>query len=125
MDATNLRDRQQEYVKLGHDLDAYAVKHKRELGSAKKAALVPSPGRELYATTLACMAKIDQYRAISKLALDMFPFNAFVGSIKAMEAERTGVARPPGEREAFDTEHDVQATGAPWDEPGGAPSVPT
>jgi hypothetical protein len=94
VDAASLRDRQQEYVKLGHDLDSYAVKHKRELATAKKAALVPSPGREVYATTLACMAKIDQYRALSKLALDMFPFNEFVGSIKAMEAERTGATRP-------------------------------
>ncbi len=84
--------RGQAVVELGYQLDAYAVEHGGELRAHGGAALVPGPGKELFATAMACMAKVAQFRAMSRLALGAFPFDQLSDAAAQMNAERSGKA---------------------------------
>ncbi len=85
-------ERGQAVVELGHQLDAYAVEHAGELRAHGGAALVPGSGKELFATAMACMAKVAQFRAMSRLALGAFPFDQLGVAAAHMDAERSGHA---------------------------------
>jgi len=88
-----LKKRQQEMVQLGGKLDAYAVEHKKDLKQKNQAHLVPGENKELYTTMMAALAKVEQYRSISGMALGTFPYNEFLRTITKLQHERNG-ARP-------------------------------
>ncbi|HEY4241887.1 MAG TPA: hypothetical protein VGM88_18830 [Kofleriaceae bacterium] len=93
---SSLRDREQDVVSFGHELDSYAIEHRTPLQGNGETDLVPPPGGERYATALACVAKIEKYRSVSKLALQAFDFNDMINVTRAMDAER-GRVRTPAE----------------------------
>jgi len=90
----SLRDREQEMVKFGHELDAYAVENKSDLHKRHADGLAPGPGKEIYATAMASVAKIEKYRALSKLSLHTFPYDQFVETIHVLARERAGIVMP-------------------------------
>jgi hypothetical protein len=91
---SSMQRRERQFADFGHDLDAYAVEHQDGLKKQQASHLVPGPGREIYATALAVVAKIEKYRSTSKLALGMFKFNDFVTGVNVEGQERSGHARP-------------------------------
>jgi hypothetical protein len=95
LDDASMRRRERQFVDFGHELDAYAVEHRDGLQKQHAGHLVPGQGREIYATAMACMAKIEKYRSTSSLALGMFKFNDFVSAIRVEAQERSGHAEPP------------------------------
>jgi hypothetical protein len=91
----DLAQRQQDYVNMGHELDRYAVEHSSKLRAQGAGALVPRSGHELHATTMAVLAKVEQYRALSTLALGSFDYDSFVARAHSQQFERERVVAPP------------------------------
>ncbi|MBV8761815.1 MAG: hypothetical protein JO257_31255 [Deltaproteobacteria bacterium] len=90
----SMRDREQDMLATGRDLDSYALEHRDELAKQHAEGLVPGHGKEIYATALACVAKVEKYQAMSKLALKMFPYNEFIAGISKDARERANHVRP-------------------------------
>ncbi|MGN6111070.1 MAG: hypothetical protein ACTHU0_38590 [Kofleriaceae bacterium] len=91
--AEKLRDREQDMVSFGHELDAYSFEHMSALEKLHPN-LEPGGDREVYATALACVAKIEKYRLLSKLALSTFSFDEFNSTITHLGRERSGTEKP-------------------------------
>jgi hypothetical protein len=89
-----LQERQQDFMELGHELDRYAVEHAGALKTRGKGALVPGAGKEQHGTTMAVIAKIEQYRAVSAMALQTFNYDAFLIAARDQQLERSGMKRP-------------------------------
>ena len=64
--------------------------------------LVAGEHRDLYATMMACVAKIEKFRAVSKLATGSFPFNDLIHTFRGMVGERNGGVMP---RESTSRDH--------------------
>jgi hypothetical protein len=90
----SMRKREHDFVAFGHELDSYAVEHAADLQKQHAGHLIPGPAREIFATAMACLAKIEKFRATSKLALSMFPFNRMIHESRAEAAERSGQIAP-------------------------------
>lgn len=89
-----LKKRQQEMVRMGGELDAYAREHRKDLKSQGKGHLAAADGQEIYTTMMAALAKVEQYRSISGMALATFPYDDFVRTITGLQQERDGQKRP-------------------------------
>src|SRR3569623_363762 len=92
--AERVRSREQEMVSFGRDLDAYGFEHKAELEKLHAGDLAPGVDAELYGTALACVAKVEKYRQLSKLALTTFDFDSFNNEVTHLGRERIGAETP-------------------------------
>ena len=90
-----LPDRQQDVIALGRELDGYALEHAAPLAQHGQEALIPAPKHEMFTTAMAVVAKVEQYRLLSRLALDSFAFDPFAKSWSAQNLERLGAMPPP------------------------------
>jgi hypothetical protein len=86
--------RQQDFMDTGSQLDAYAMEHRADLAAQGKGNLAPGGGHEIYGTMMAAMGKIEQYRALSSLALGTFDYDGFSTTIRDQQLERANVKRP-------------------------------
>jgi hypothetical protein len=89
-----LQERQQDFMNLGHELDRYALEHASHLQRRGKHALVPGKGKEIHATTMAVLAKIEQYRALSAMSLQTFDYDGFLAAARQQQLERSAMKRP-------------------------------
>lgn len=94
LDERSVRNREQDMVALGGDLDKYAAEHQGDLKKLHEGGLVAGEHRELYATMMACVAKVEKFRAVSKVATGAFPFNEMMKTFRGLVAERNGGAKP-------------------------------
>jgi len=86
--------REQDFRDTGAQLDAFAFEHRGALGAQGKGNLAPAAGHQIYGTMMAAMGKIEQYRAMSKLALSTFDYDRFSTTIRDQQLERANVKRP-------------------------------
>jgi hypothetical protein len=86
--------RQQDFMDTGSQLDAYAMEHRAGLAAHGKGNLAPGGGHEMYGTMMAAMGKIEQYRALSSLALGTFDYDGFSKTIRDQQLERANVKHP-------------------------------
>lgn len=95
MGTHSLELRQQDFMDTGAQLDAYALEHQSALVAQGKGNLVGGSGHEIYGTMMAAMAKIEQFRTLSSLALGTFHYDSFATMAREQQLERANVKRPP------------------------------
>ena len=104
MGGHSLAVRQQDFMDTGAQLDGYALEHQSALAAQGNGNLAPGSGHEIYATMMAAMGKIEQYRTLSKLALGTFDYDGFSRTARDQQLERANVKRP-AESAARDPNH--------------------
>ncbi len=94
MGANTLALRQQDFVDMGAQLDAYASEHQAALVAGGQGNLAPGGGLEIYSTMMAVMGKVEQYRTLSTLARNTFDYEGCVSTARNQQLERSGMKHP-------------------------------
>jgi hypothetical protein len=90
----SVRDREQDMVQLGADLEEYASTYRPQLETLHQSHLAHGADMGTYSTMMACVAKVEKFRAVSRVATETFPFNDLVHTYRGMHNERNGRVRP-------------------------------